>query len=312
MRQTTAPNSAANLYVDEIPGSVLGTSLIADDRNITQEELVNAVLSGEIALDGTGVDQAQLAKAIANLASKGDFYVETGGSAADVYVVERTGDQEQITEYKLGMRIRFIPGDSNTMASTLAVGVLPAELIKYEDGSGTQANDLRSGEIIELYYDGTDFIIANNSIKSGFIDKISYSVDDEQAISDVSQTALGQLVLKEGVSKVWPKELLKDGKIFIRFFMTNGGAATSTATVQLHNGAIPNIIWERTVLVDNPANNEMNEYVFDLSTGNTVDLDLSAVDMAGINSLSGRSAISAQLSIAGSTIMRNVEFLWRR
>lgn len=65
MFKTTALNSVANAYVDkDDPTSTPGTRLEADDRNITQDELVNAVEGLFLALDATGTLRNQLLTAI--------------------------------------------------------------------------------------------------------------------------------------------------------------------------------------------------------------------------------------------------------
>ena len=62
MQRTTAPNSSGGLHVDKIPGSVVGTTGIALDRNNLQEEIVNTILEGGLSL---AVAQTQLKQAIA-------------------------------------------------------------------------------------------------------------------------------------------------------------------------------------------------------------------------------------------------------
>ena len=61
MFKTTALNNVANEYVDKDDGtSTPGTRLEADDRNIVQDELVNAVEGLFLTLDPTGVLKNQL------------------------------------------------------------------------------------------------------------------------------------------------------------------------------------------------------------------------------------------------------------
>lgn len=51
MVRTSAPNSSSGLYVDENPGSsTIGTSIVAADKNMIQEELANAVEDFGLAL----------------------------------------------------------------------------------------------------------------------------------------------------------------------------------------------------------------------------------------------------------------------
>lgn len=65
MFKTTALDSVGNQYVDkDVGGGTPGTRLEADDRNIIQDELVNAIEGTGGVLDPTGVDRSQLLTAI--------------------------------------------------------------------------------------------------------------------------------------------------------------------------------------------------------------------------------------------------------
>lgn len=65
MKRTEAPNSVGGLYVDKDPGVTVGTTLIAVDRNLIQEEICNAVEGSGATL--SGADDEQLKKAIISL-----------------------------------------------------------------------------------------------------------------------------------------------------------------------------------------------------------------------------------------------------
>ena len=62
MRRTTAPNSAGGLHVDKVPGVSPGSTGIAYDRNMLQEEGCHVLEGLGVALDGT--DLYQLEKAL--------------------------------------------------------------------------------------------------------------------------------------------------------------------------------------------------------------------------------------------------------
>ena len=58
MKRTTAPGHASNQYVDQDNATnVAGTQLVAEDRNIIQEELANILIRLGKTLDGTRSDQ---------------------------------------------------------------------------------------------------------------------------------------------------------------------------------------------------------------------------------------------------------------
>jgi len=105
-------------------------------------------------------DNFQTEKAVAVYASKGDFYQEAGGSAADVYVLEKSGLQQQIFELQDGMRIRFLVVNTNTGASTVNINALGAKDITY-DGVALTAGLLLVGQKVTLIFDqaADDFIL---------------------------------------------------------------------------------------------------------------------------------------------------------
>src|SRR3972149_2557192 len=78
MKRTTAPNSVGGAFVDKVPGVTIGTTIIAEDQNLRQEELCNVIEGAGLTL--SGADDEQLKKAIAALiyapASYWEFAVE--------------------------------------------------------------------------------------------------------------------------------------------------------------------------------------------------------------------------------------------
>jgi hypothetical protein len=97
MKKTTAPGSSGGLYVDDNPSlGVVGTLLIAEDRNAVQAELVAPIEGAGIVLDGA--DNGQLWKALRKIVKErgrevGEIFslldrkapVGWSGAAADTY-----------------------------------------------------------------------------------------------------------------------------------------------------------------------------------------------------------------------------------
>lgn len=65
MKRTEAPDSVGGLYVDKDPGVTVGTKLIAEDRNLIQEEICNTIEGAGATL--SGADDEQLKKAVISL-----------------------------------------------------------------------------------------------------------------------------------------------------------------------------------------------------------------------------------------------------
>ena len=96
-------------------------------------------------------DNNQMAISHAISGSKGDFYQEASGSAADVYVLEGSDSQQQIHQLRDGMRIRFRVTNANTGSSTINVNSLGAVTAKL-NGSNLSGGELVAGEIVEFVY----------------------------------------------------------------------------------------------------------------------------------------------------------------
>jgi hypothetical protein len=96
-------------------------------------------------------DLFQMAKTGAVVASKGDFYKESAGSAADVYLLEADDDLADVWRLKNGMRFRFKVVNANTGASTVNINSLGAKDLKILGGD-LSAGDLSVGNFVEVVY----------------------------------------------------------------------------------------------------------------------------------------------------------------
>ena len=130
-----------------------------DDLNGFKNENNNLIIgSGQSLLIA---DNQQTHKAVAHYAGVGDFYVDSG--VANAYVLGTTGSQVAPATYATGMRIRFVPGNTNgTGASTINVAGLGVKNLVQDIGGGdTETGDVPSGSDVEAYYDGTEFRLVN-------------------------------------------------------------------------------------------------------------------------------------------------------
>lgn len=124
--------------------------------NSVKSEVNNFIASTGVS--ATDVDLNQMGVAITEYAAGADFYTDTG--AADAYVVGVVGSKKASSQYFNGMRVRFIPANVNTGASTINVSGLGVKNIKKADGStNPAAGDIPITTEIGLTYDGTNFRI---------------------------------------------------------------------------------------------------------------------------------------------------------
>jgi len=138
---------------------IAGDTYASTDDNTKVAEINNAVTGANQSVN-TG-DNSQLIKGISQYSSVGDFYEESGGSAADVYLLQPVSPRISIFEYVEGMRIRFLVVNTNTGASTININSVGVKNIKLSDGT-TDPNPglINAGDYIELIYDGTSFKIS--------------------------------------------------------------------------------------------------------------------------------------------------------
>ena len=131
----------------------------------------NRVVAGSLAVStqvnnlrdeiGTGFDNFPPAANVK--ASNADYGTESG--SANAYVVTMPFTQ---LAYTIGMSVCFIPGNSNTTASTLNVDTLGTKPIKCPDGTDITAGDIVVDLPLELRYDGTNFVYTGSWPNSYF------------------------------------------------------------------------------------------------------------------------------------------------
>ncbi len=147
--------------MEDIPTKSTGDQLTAAEWNNVPDELENAITDTGIAL--TGLDLHQLSKTISNYVGSGDFYSESG--IANAYVLGVIGSKKAPTAYVVGMRVRFVPGNSNTGASTVNVASLGLLDVKDINGNDVIAGEINQGVAVEMYFDGTNMVLYQNGTK---------------------------------------------------------------------------------------------------------------------------------------------------
>jgi hypothetical protein len=66
------------------------------------------------------------------------------------------------TTYSAGLRIQFKAGNANTTASTLNVNAQGAKNITYQDASAIASGTIAANSIVDVMYDGTQFLLMND------------------------------------------------------------------------------------------------------------------------------------------------------
>lgn len=104
-------------------------------------------------------DNYQMAKAVADYSSVGDFYQDTG--TANNYVVDAIAPRQGIPSYETGQRIRFVAANTNTTASNINVQSIGNVSLLDHEGAALTGGELNSGDQSEIEYDGTNWRLVN-------------------------------------------------------------------------------------------------------------------------------------------------------
>lgn len=100
MKRTTAPGSAAGMYADDNPsGGIVGTLIVADDKNITQEEVCAVIEDADIPLDGG--DSSQLDQAIKR------FIKERSKEIGEIFTLQ---EEKYPVEFSVANQDTYFPG----------------------------------------------------------------------------------------------------------------------------------------------------------------------------------------------------------
>lgn len=94
------------------------------------------------------------------------------GGSANAYTITTT---PAVTSYVEGLGVIVKITNANTGASTLNVSSLGTKNIKLTNGNDPDANDLVSGMVARLIYDGTNFQLMNPTLQSKFLGLTSYA-----------------------------------------------------------------------------------------------------------------------------------------
>ena len=122
-------------------------------------------------------------------------YDESG--IADAYVLDLQANQQGPANLFIGLVARFIPGNTNTGASTANVAGLGVKNIKTKDGNDPLAGDLLATEFVKIRYDGVSWILEQTGDQI-FIDTIqSRTAAVAPVFEDNAGREIGQL------SKAW-------------------------------------------------------------------------------------------------------------
>jgi hypothetical protein len=134
--------------------------------------------------DGTA---AQDAAALHQIQDQDGVWCGTAGGTDDALTVTPT---PAVTAYVAGQKFSFVAASNNTGAATIAVSGLTTKAIQL-DGSALAADDIVSGKIYDVVYDGTQFqlnrISSPESLTSSDIGVTVQAYDADTMVSDTTK-----------------------------------------------------------------------------------------------------------------------------
>lgn len=107
-------------------------------------------------------DLNALSAPLLSLNTFSNFYTDTG--AANSYVI--TVSSPQTVSQAAGLRVQFIAANANTGASALQINALAAKNIFNPDGTALTNGQISAGQIVDVIYDGTQYLLLGASYKT--------------------------------------------------------------------------------------------------------------------------------------------------
>ncbi len=183
--------STLKTFVDNLPGDPNNLVEAADVNGFKNENTTLITTSGQTPAAGNN-NQTAISTSI--YAAGAAFYTDSG--VADAYVLSPVGGKLAPNAYFNGLRVRVIPGNDNTGASTINVDGLGVKDIKLNDGTtNPAAGDIMAGIQIVLFYDGVVFRITNFNLAS--------KADMEAGVNNERIVTPARVNDHRGVAKFW-------------------------------------------------------------------------------------------------------------
>lgn len=267
-----------------VVSKVTGDEYSADEFNESNDELTNLITnSGQTPNDAIFI---QVSKAIAAYAAGATFYND--GGVADAYVLTTPANFKTPLVYFHGMKVIFIPSNTNTGASTINVASLGVKSIKLRPGVDPQAGKISAGVPVELY-----FHFVNNVFYFSQIITPSTILDTKYLPTNPNTTFNGGVFQRSFLQEdtgssgeLWNKGLLTPGRVRLNV-QVSGTSTAGTEAVSFRIVSGSTIFESSPVVIGTNLNNEISFLSFDISTGNVVDLDLSVTNLKSINASGG-------------------------
>lgn len=164
------PRDGSGNFTLPYPDFTAGSTIVSDEVDANNQHIADA-LTQSIAKDGQTIPTANLPMGgfrltglgaglaatdsvhLSQVQNQAWMWAGTAGGTADALTLTPS---PAVGAYGAGQAFRFIAASSNTGAATMAVSGLAAKAIQ-NGGNPLAANEIQSGKLYEIVYDGTQF-----------------------------------------------------------------------------------------------------------------------------------------------------------
>lgn len=150
-------NVNATRLNSHVNDSTLLNGAILDQSEKTTPVSADVLLLGDSTVAASGVPKkVQIGNLLLESQRNGTQQYAAAGSGSDAYTVTLSPAP---TAYTAGMVVRFKADVANTGAATLNVNSLGAKDIRNRNAAALTTGDIVAGEIVQVVYDGTQFLL---------------------------------------------------------------------------------------------------------------------------------------------------------
>ncbi len=234
---TTISSTVFNAFAADV-ATMLSTCVMKDGQQTITADLPmnNHKLTG-MAAASARTDSATLA----NVQDGTGVYVATVGGTADAITLSPS---PAIAAYAAGQQFWFLASGANTGATTIAVSGLSAKAVRKNGTTVLAANDLLSGAMIGVEYDGTNFqLLGLGQSIIGSLSTVQSDIATLQtnSLSKALVDAKGDLIVATADNTVARQAIGTNGQVLIAdSAQTNGLKWADPATAVSFMGSILN------------------------------------------------------------------------
>lgn len=149
-----------NAVINELADGLSNTICRDGQSAVTQSIPMNGYLVTELGSPASRTDAMSLESVVY---SRGSYAGTAGGTGNAITLTP----SQALTAYSAGMRYFFIASASNTSATTVNISSLGVKNLTKQFGVALSAADIISGQVVEIFYDGTQFVMLGGAYAEG-------------------------------------------------------------------------------------------------------------------------------------------------